>query len=87
MQCYETCREIIEEAREEGRTTNYGCIGFWPLDEPIPWKKWSGHNRDDMEYATGRCTCDNALMNIIADTVIEALPIIAQVWLLARFRV
>lgn len=88
MQCYETCREIIEEAQEEGRTTNYGCIGFWPLDEPIPWTKWSGDNNNERDYATGRCSCDNGLMNIIADMVIDALPIIAQVCLrTTRFRV
>lgn len=40
--CYEACRETIEAAQAEGRTTNYGCTGFWPLDEPIPWTTYPG---------------------------------------------
>lgn len=32
--------------------------------------------------APGKCICDNYLINEIADTVIEALPIIAQVCLM-----
>ncbi|GKT79137.1 LOW QUALITY PROTEIN: hypothetical protein ColTof4_11560 [Colletotrichum tofieldiae] len=32
----ERCKAQIDQAKEEGRTTNYGCIGFYPLDKPIP---------------------------------------------------
>ena len=77
--CYEACRETIEAAEAEGRTTNYGCTGFWPLDEPIPWTTYPGkHTLDDI-YAVGRCTRDNNAINLFADLVIDALPIIAQV--------
>jgi hypothetical protein len=44
-------------------------------------------NDPDMVYATGRCVCDNTLVNFFADTIVEALPIIAQVCLLTFFRV
>ena len=63
-QCYTPCLKAIEAAREEGLTTNWGCIGFWPLDEPIPWTKYPGSPDPDMVYAVGRCSCDNALMNL-----------------------
>lgn len=54
-QCWPACRETVEAAQAAGRTTNYGCVGFWPLDEPIPWTQYSGSNDPDMVYATGRC--------------------------------
>lgn len=76
MQCYNPCKAIVEQAKEEGRTTNYGCVGFWPLNEEIPWQKVSGMAS---EVAGGKCSCDNMLINTIADLVIEALPMIAQV--------
>ncbi|KAM7198915.1 carbohydrate-binding module family 24 protein [Naviculisporaceae sp. PSN 640] len=75
MQCYQPCKAIVEQAKAEGRTTNYGCVGFWPLNEPIPWQKVSGFG----EVAGGKCSCDNMLLNEIADFVMEALPIIAQI--------
>ncbi|KAL6712340.1 hypothetical protein ACN47E_000217 [Coniothyrium glycines] len=78
-QCYAPCKSVVEEAKAAGRTTNYGCIGFWPLkDYPngIPWSKYPGAN---YEVAPAKCSCDNWLLNEIADTIIEALPIIAQI--------
>lgn len=72
------CIDAIEEAKEEGRTTNYGCVGHFPLDQPIPWIGWSG-GAQDMLYVTGKCVCDNMLVNFFADAIIDALPIIAQV--------
>ncbi|KAM7210947.1 carbohydrate-binding module family 24 protein [Rhypophila decipiens] len=75
MQCYQPCKAIVEQAKAEGRTTNYGCVGFWPLGQEIPWEKVSGFG----EVAGGKCSCDNMLLNEIADFVIEALPIIAQI--------
>ncbi|KAK4208461.1 hypothetical protein QBC37DRAFT_405251 [Rhypophila decipiens] len=75
MQCYQPCNAIVEQAKTEGRTTNYGCVGFWPLGQEIPWEKVSGFG----EVAGGKCSCDNMLLNQIADFVIEALPMIAQI--------
>ncbi|KAI0385605.1 glycoside hydrolase family 18 protein [Hypomontagnella monticulosa] len=75
-QCYPTCYPKLQEAKEEGRTSNYGCVGFYPLDKPIPWTKLPGSS---VIYAPAKCSCDNYLVNYIADTIIEALPIIAQI--------
>jgi len=81
-QCAHACATQVEAAKAENRTTNYGCVGNFPLDKPIPWQTYPGSS-SPAEYVTGRCVCDNTLVNILADTVIEALPIIAQVcWLL-----
>ncbi|KAH8901476.1 class V chitinase Chi100 [Thozetella sp. PMI_491] len=79
QQCMTACYTAIQQAKEEDRTTNYGCVGFWPLNQEIPWTQYPGTRDPDMIYATGRCSCDNGLINAIADTVIEALPIIAQI--------
>jgi hypothetical protein len=81
-QCYEVCKPATDAAKAEGRTTNYGCVGFWPTkDYPngIPWQKIPGTST---EIAPAKCSCDNWLLNEIADTIVEALPIIAQVRLL-----
>lgn len=79
QQCYQVCASIVEEAIAEGRTTNYGCVGFWPLDSPIPWVKYPGSGDPGIMYAMGKCACDNMLINTVTDMVIDALPIIAQV--------
>jgi hypothetical protein len=77
--CYQTwCKKQVEEAKAEGRTTNYGCVGFWPLDQPIPW---TTVGTGGLEAAMGACQCDNWLVNEIANEVIEALPMIAKVWI------
>lgn len=73
-QCRETCKEFIQDAEDEGRTTNYGCLGFWPGTDEIPWENLHGK-----EIAYGNCNCDNWLVNYFADTIIEALPAIAQI--------
>jgi hypothetical protein len=76
--CKEVCKEQIQEAQEQGRTTNYGCVGFWPGAKTIPWEQPAGFGS---AVAGGRCACDNWLINEIADTVLEAMPMIAQVCL------
>ena len=73
-QCYAPCQQAVEMAQEEGRTTNYGCVGHWPLDEPIPWQDMGGYL-----VASGTCSCDNWLVNEITDLVVEAMPMIAAV--------
>ncbi|KAI9150678.1 Glucan 1,3-beta-glucosidase [Paramyrothecium foliicola] len=75
-QCAVVCREQIALAKAEGRTTNYGCLGWWPLNETIPWERVPGTN---YQRAPGRCLCDEPLSNYLADTVIEALPVMAQI--------
>jgi hypothetical protein len=73
--CKKVCKEEIEEAEEEGRTFNYGCVGFWPGQGSIPWQQPPGSSA----VAEGRCMCDNWVLNELADTVLEAMPMIAQV--------
>ncbi|KAF5542204.1 glycoside hydrolase family 18 [Fusarium phyllophilum] len=74
--CKNICRPLLDETEEEGRTSNYGCVGLFPLDEEIPWQRAPGTS--DL-VAPGQCNCDNFLVNYFADTIIEALPIIAQI--------
>ncbi|KAF7537072.1 hypothetical protein G7054_g4064 [Neopestalotiopsis clavispora] len=76
LDCKEQCQDILDEAEAEGRTSNYGCIGFYPLDEGIPWEKDAGV---PYEVAPGKCFCDNVILNELADTFLEALPIIAEI--------
>lgn len=45
MQCYNTCKAQLDAAKEAGRTSNYGCMGFYPLNEPIPWIKPVSNSR------------------------------------------
>ncbi|KAM5349053.1 hypothetical protein ACJ41O_008876 [Fusarium nematophilum] len=73
--CRQFCQAEIEETSEEGDITNYGCVGLFPLDKEIPWQRspfGSG------EVAPGECKCNAWFVNYLAETVIEALPIIAQ---------
>ncbi|GIZ37972.1 hypothetical protein CKM354_000139900 [Cercospora kikuchii] len=71
--CWDFCRNDVEKAHEEGRTTNYGCLGLGAPE--IPWYQ----RLYGPEGAAGRCLCDNYAINEIADAVIEALPSVAQV--------
>ncbi|KAH8692466.1 glycoside hydrolase family 18 protein [Phaeosphaeriaceae sp. PMI808] len=72
--CKKFCKPRIDAAQAAGKTTNYGCIGTRNGSSTIPWnrvpKGW---------VAPGTCLCDNVLMNEIADTVLEAMPMIAQI--------
>jgi hypothetical protein len=77
--CRAICKPQTDEAIKEGRTTNYGCLGFFPLDKAIPWSKEPGTS---LVSVPGKCLCDNWLINEFADTIIEAMPAIAQVCLL-----
>ena len=69
-QCREACAPAVEEAKEDGRTTNYGCLGFWPGQKSIPWVK----TPSAPTIAQGTCLCDNWLLNELADDILEALP-------------
>lgn len=48
-------KDKIEAAHEEGPTTNYGRIGFWPGQKTIPWYQVS----DGPTRTPGQCLCDN----------------------------
>ncbi|KAF5013041.1 hypothetical protein FDECE_935 [Fusarium decemcellulare] len=74
--CTKPCKEVVDKAKEEGRTTSMTCIGFWPLDEPIPWAKV---DQESYRVTRGKSVCDSPAVNLIGDTFLEALPIIAQV--------
>jgi hypothetical protein len=43
--CKEVCRDETDLAEEEGRVTNYGCLGFWPGERNIPWERPLGSPR------------------------------------------
>jgi hypothetical protein len=47
-------------------------MGFWPGQKIIPWYQVPG----GPEMTPGRCLCDNWVLNELADTVLEALPMI-----------
>jgi hypothetical protein len=76
--CKRYCQPVLDQAAQQGRTSNYGCMVWQPKGAPDPWYRISG-----LPYlvADGECSCDNFLINELADTVLEAMPIIAQVCL------
>lgn len=73
--CKKVCKDELEAAAEEGRTTNYGCMGFWPGEKTIPWYQAPGGSA----MTPRRCLCDSWILNELADTILKALPMIAQV--------
>ena len=81
-QCKEVCQHAIDEANREERTSNWGCLPFFPLDQPIPWAEIPGTPYGDV--VSGKCFCNNWLVSELADSFLEALPALAQVRRLAR---
>lgn len=68
-------RRKVEEGKEAGRTTNYGCISRMKNEDgTIPWTRVPGG-----WITPGKCFCDNWVLNELADTVLEAMPMITQV--------
>jgi hypothetical protein len=57
--CLAQCIDEVEAAKAEGRTTNYGCVGHFPLDKELPWTKYPGSFDPDNVYVEGKCVCDN----------------------------
>lgn len=53
--CKPVCKDKVDEAMAEGRTTNYGCVDFWPGLKKIPWEQPMG----SVAVAGGRYMCDN----------------------------
>ncbi|KAK8028608.1 carbohydrate-binding module family 24 protein [Apiospora marii] len=73
--CSSQCKDIVEQAKKEHRTTSYGCVGFWPGAKSIPWEYYPS-----LGWITeGYCTCDDPVLNLIGDTFLEALPAIAEI--------
>lgn len=74
----DTCKKYCKpelDAAEPGATTNYGCSGFVPANEVVPWTS----NLSPRGSIPGQCACNIWVLNEIADLVLEALPLIAQV--------
>ncbi|KAI8722843.1 hypothetical protein NCS52_00429400 [Fusarium sp. LHS14.1] len=74
------CQETLDKAKEENRTSNYGCILWTPESEgglkSISWQRQPSTGR----LVTGsKCSCDNWPVNDLVDYFIEALPAIAQI--------
>ncbi|KAK1486753.1 hypothetical protein CCUS01_15083 [Colletotrichum cuscutae] len=55
--------------------SNAFCLGFWPIDKPIPWQKIG----PDTTIAGGKCECNNPLVNEFADIVLDGMPQMAQI--------
>ncbi|KAK1997710.1 hypothetical protein LX36DRAFT_608310, partial [Colletotrichum falcatum] len=51
--CELVCKEEIEKARKAGRKISAICVGFWPLNKPVPWKKIAR----GLTAAPGTCHC------------------------------
>ncbi|RSL72579.1 hypothetical protein CEP53_000989 [Fusarium sp. AF-6] len=78
--CKKACQETLDKAKEENRTSNWGCILWSPESEgglkSIPWQRQPSTGR---LVTRGECSCDNWLANDMVDYFIEALPAIAQI--------
>lgn len=82
QQCASHCSLSIAAAKKEGRTTSYGCISFTPPGEKVVWGPWPFGEYNGVfpkSYTPGKCNCDNPLANELADTIVEALPAVAQI--------
>ncbi|KAF3802950.1 Killer toxin subunits alpha/beta [Colletotrichum gloeosporioides] len=79
FQCDPYCKPTLDEAKEKGRTSNYDRVGFFSTKEYLDGITWDKYPGTSYYVAPGTCSCDNMLINEIADTVLEALPIIAQI--------
>ncbi|KAK7956390.1 uncharacterized protein PG986_005612 [Apiospora aurea] len=61
---------------DEVAKINYGCVGNFPVDKELPWTSAPGKSA---RYVPEKCSCDNWLVNEVAELVIDAMPIIVQV--------
>ncbi|KAK8080351.1 hypothetical protein PG997_008169 [Apiospora hydei] len=71
-----TCRRACNIKYDEVAKINYGFVGNFPVDKELPWISDPGKT---VRFVPGKCSCDNWLVNEIAELVIDAMPIIAQV--------
>jgi hypothetical protein len=74
--CKRQCQPTLDKAKEEGRTSNYGCVSWRPLGESVTWQRQAATGLD---IIGGQCSCDNYLLNLGMDIIVEALPAIGQV--------
>lgn len=81
LPCRETCQKQLDEAAEEERMSNYGCVGSFPLDKPIPWRAGPHHAL----VVPGQCVCNHWLVNELGEVFIELMPALAQVRIYASF--
>ncbi|KAK8028336.1 hypothetical protein PG991_005392 [Apiospora marii] len=72
----DTCRRACNIKYGEVAKVNYGCVGNFPVDKELPWDNIPGGTA---RYVPGKCSCDNWLVSEIAELVVDAMPIIAQV--------
>lgn len=72
----ETCRRACGVKYGEVSKINYGCVGNFPPDKDLPWVSPVGSSA---RFLPGKCSCDNWLVNEVAEIIIDAMPIIAQV--------
>lgn len=72
-----TCRSACGIKYGETAKINYGCVAFFPGTKEIPWEV--KQSAGGMVYVPGKCSCDNWLVNEVAEFIIDALPVIAQV--------
>lgn len=75
--CVNSCAREIKQAQEDGTSVNYGCVGFWPGPGPIPWQRGIGGG--DRDSSIGLCICNDPLVDILVDTMIDAMEAIGQV--------
>lgn len=75
--CLDECKPEIDAAKAAGRTYNYGCSAFTPGLGPLPWEGDKSLGRGRM--LRGTCLCDSPIVNMFAETFIEAAVIAAQV--------
>ncbi|KAF2226558.1 hypothetical protein BDZ85DRAFT_316064 [Elsinoe ampelina] len=78
LQCYNFCKDIVEEAKSQDLITNYGCLGWWP-NAPGNQIPWVSEPTIRGRVADGKCICDSWLINELASAFLEAIPIIAQI--------
>ncbi|KAF2141539.1 uncharacterized protein K452DRAFT_298254 [Aplosporella prunicola CBS 121167] len=69
--CLGVCGDAYKKKAEAGDMASIGCVGVDVHYEVEPGTK--------LKVAQGNCSCNNAFLNEIAETVIEALPAIAEI--------
>jgi hypothetical protein len=74
--CKQVCQDQIDEAIRDDRTTNWGCVGFFPPETGIPWVYDPPSGK---EVTRGTCFCNNGIINEIVTDVMDALPALGQV--------
>ncbi|TEA14839.1 Oviduct-specific glycoprotein [Colletotrichum sidae] len=73
--CRSVCKEENAARAAQGLTSSYSCVGFYPLNDSIPWEKFT----PGVEVAPGVCTCDNPAVNWLGDSFVEMLPLVGQI--------